>query len=62
MDPLMLMMFLETCMKLLRYSKAVKGLQELINKCVGTATRELHVVHKIGKHKTMTGREVRLTM
>lgn len=37
MDPSMLIMFLETCMKLLRDSKVVKGLQELINRCTRTA-------------------------
>ncbi len=31
----MLTTFLETCMKLLCDSKAMKELQELINKCVG---------------------------
>lgn len=31
MDPSMIIMFLETCMKLLHDSKVVKGLQELIN-------------------------------
>jgi len=35
MDPSMLATFLETCMKLLHDSKVVKGLKELINKCVG---------------------------
>ncbi len=33
MDPSMLTTFLETCMKQLRDSKAVKGLQELITRC-----------------------------
>ena len=37
MDPSMLTTFLETSMKLLRNSKAVKGLQELINRCTGIA-------------------------
>jgi len=32
-DPSMLTTLLETCMKLLHDSKAIKGLQELINKC-----------------------------
>ena len=32
MDPSMLTTFLETCMKLLRDSKAVKGLQEFITR------------------------------
>ena len=35
MDPSMVTTFLETCMKLLRDSKAMKGLQELITRCVG---------------------------
>jgi len=33
MDPSMLTTFLETCMKLLRDNRAVKGLQELITRC-----------------------------
>lgn len=33
--PTMLKSFLQTCMKLLRDQKAVEGLQELIDKCVG---------------------------
>ena len=57
MDPSMLTTFLETCMKLLHNSKAVKGLQELINKCTGTAPGEPHVVQNIGKHKTRIGCE-----
>ena len=56
----MLTMFLETCMKLLHDSKVVNGLQELINRCVETASREQCVVRKIGKHETRTGREMRL--
>ena len=35
MDPSMLKNFLEACMKLLRDSKVVKGLQELITRCSG---------------------------
>ena len=61
MDPSMLTTFLETCMKLLRDSKVVKGLQELINRGVETVPGEPRIVQKIGKHKTMTGREMRLT-
>ena len=61
MYPYMLLTFLETCMKLLRESKAIKGLQELINRSTRTAIGEPHVVQKIGKHKTRTGREMRLT-
>jgi len=44
MDPSMLMTFLETCMKLLRDSKVVKGLQELINRCARNTPGELRVV------------------
>jgi len=36
MDPSMLTMFLETCIKLLRDRKAVKRLQELVHRCTGT--------------------------
>ena len=61
MDPSMLTTFLETCLKLLRDSKAVKGLQALIHRCVGTAPGEPRIVRKIGKHKTRTGHEMRLT-
>ena len=50
MDPSVLTTFLETCMKLLHDSKAVKGMQELINRCAGL--RELCVVQKLGKHTT----------
>ena len=35
-DPSVLTMFLETCMKLLHDSKAMKGLQEHITRCVGS--------------------------
>ena len=62
MDPSTLTTFLETCMKLLHDSKAVKGLQEIINRCARTAPGETHIVCKIGKHKTRTGREMRLTV
>jgi len=55
MDPSMLITFLENCMNLLYDSKAMKGLQELINRCAGTTPSELRIVRKIGKHKTMTG-------
>jgi len=61
MDPSMLIMFLETCMKLLHEGKAVKGLQELVNKWAGTTLEEPCVVQKIGKHATRTRREMRLT-
>jgi len=42
MDPSMQTTSLETCMKLLRESKVVKGLQELIIRCVGLG--EPHIV------------------
>jgi len=59
MDPSMLTTFVETCMNLLHDSKAVKGLQELITRCVGEG--EPRVVRKVGKHALHTGREMRLT-
>ena len=59
MDPSMLTTFLETCMKLLRDNKVVKGLQELITRCARSG--ELHVVQKLGKNALCTGREMRLT-
>lgn len=62
MDPSMLTTFLETCMKLLRDSKAVKLLQELINRCAGNTLGEPHVKRNIGKHKARTRCEMRLTM
>jgi len=43
MDSSMLTMILETCMKLLQDNKVVKGLQELINRCNGTAPGEPRV-------------------
>lgn len=59
MDPSMITTFLETCMKLLCDSKAMKGLQELITRCVGSG--EPHIVQKLGKHTSQTRREMRLT-
>ena len=61
MDPSMLTTFLKTYMKLLCDNNVVKGLKELINRCAGTTLGELHVVKKIGKHKTRTRLEMRLT-
>ena len=61
MDPLMLTTFLETCIKLLRDRKAMKWLQELITRCVGTMPGEPCVVLKLRRHTTQTGREMRLT-
>ena len=57
--PSMLTTFLETCMKLLHDSKAVKGLEEIITRCTGSG--ELRVVWKLRKHALRTGREMRLT-
>ena len=61
MDPSMLMTFLETCMKLLQTSKAIKSLQELISKCTRTTSGESRLVWKIGKHATRMGREMWFT-
>lgn len=55
-DPSMLTTFLETCMKLLQDNKAVKGLQELITRCVGSS--EPRMVRKLGKHALRTRREM----
>ena len=52
MDPSMLTTFLETCMKLLHDSKAIKGLQEIFTRCAGLG--EPHVVWKLGKHTMRT--------
>ena len=51
-DPSILTTFLKTCMKLLCDSKVVKGLRELITRCVGSG--ESCVVWKLGKHTTRT--------
>lgn len=59
MDPSMLATFLETCMKLLRDNKEVKGLQELITRCTGSG--EPCMVWKLGKHDLRTRREMRMT-
>jgi len=58
MDPSMLTTFLETCMKLLCDNKVVKGLQELITRCMGLG--EPCVVQKMGKHILCTRTETRL--
>lgn len=63
MDPSMITTLLETCMKMLRDGKAMKGLQELINQCTSKdgAIGEPIIVRKLGKHKERTGCEMRLT-
>lgn len=50
-------------MKLLNDSKAVKGLQELINMCTSkeNATDRPRVVRNLGNHKARTRREMRLS-
>jgi len=48
-------------MKLLHDRKAMKGLQEVITRYVGTMPGEPCVVRKLEKHMTKTGREMRLT-
>lgn len=50
-------------MKLLRDSRSMKGLQELINKCVGkdNASDGHCMIRNIGRHKTRTGCEMRLS-
>lgn len=59
-DPSVLTMFLEICLKLLCNGKAVEGMQELINKCASKekAPDGHRIVRKIGKHKARTGREM----
>lgn len=54
LDPSMITTFLETCMKLLRDSKVIQGLQELITRCVGSG--EPQVVQKIGRVCAPDGR------
>lgn len=63
MDLSMITTFLETCMKFLCDSKVVKGMKELINRCVGkeNTTDKLNIVRKLGKHKVGTRCEMRLT-
>ena len=56
MDSSIITTFLETCMKLLRDSKAVKGLQELITRCARSG--EMRVFQKLGKHTLRIGREM----
>lgn len=59
-DPSVITTFLETCITLLRDNRAVKGLQELINRC--TRWSEPCVVRKLGRHASQSGREMRLTV
>jgi len=54
----MLTTFLETCIKLLRDNRVVKGLQEVINRCVGWG--DPSAVWKLGRHASQTGREMQL--
>lgn len=61
--PSVLTYFLQTCMRLLRDQKAVDGLQEIIDNCIGKAKLlpEQHALHKVDKSKKRIGREMRLT-
>lgn len=54
MDPYMFMTFLESCMKVPHDSKALEGLQELINRCARNTLGDSRVVWKISKHKART--------
>jgi len=58
--PSMLTTFLETYMSLLHDSKAVKGLQELMNRCTGLG--EPRIIKKLGKQLMDTSREMLLTV
>jgi len=62
-DPSMLTIFLETCMKLLRNRRAMKGLQEITKKCTGkeNSPNGHRIVKKNGKHKAIIGCKMRLT-
>lgn len=57
--PSMLTTFLETCMKLVWDSRALKGLQELMNICAGSS--ELRVIRKLGKQVMHASSEIQLT-
>jgi len=57
-DPSMITTFSGTCIKLLHDKRVVKGLQELINRCIGWS--ETHVLQKLGRHVSSTKREMRL--
>lgn len=56
--PSMLTTFLEICMKLLCDNRAMKGLQEVINKY--TRWGEPHIVWRMGSHTSQTRQEMRL--
>lgn len=62
MDPSLITTFLETSMKVLHDSKALKGMRELINRCTSKENiiDELCIARKLGKHKARTGHEMRL--
>lgn len=61
-DPSMLTTFLDTCMKLLCNRKAIKGLEELIKKCVDkdNSPHGHYIVRNIDKHKRRTRCKMRL--
>ena len=58
-DTSMLTTILETCMKILWDTKAVKGLQESITRCAGSD--EPQMVWKLGEHALQAGWEMQLT-
>ena len=62
MDPSILTTFLETCMKLLCDSKAMKGLQELITRCARTVPSpeawEAHDANRKGDEIDYTDRGI----
>jgi len=55
-DSSVLTTFLETCIKLLRDNRAVRGLHKVINRCIGWG--EPCVVLKLGRHASHTGWEM----
>ena len=58
--PSMLKTFIETCMKLLRDNRAVKGLLEVVRKYAGWG--EPHIVQQMGSHTSRTRQEMWLTV
>lgn len=57
----MITTFLDTCMKLLCDSKAMQGLQEIINRCTNkkNATDGPRISRNLGKDKARTSCEMR---
>ena len=61
MDPFYAHNFLVDLYEVTARGKAMKGLQELINRCARTMPGETCIVQNIGKHKTRKVWEMRLT-